>query len=189
LQFSLFGNRPLFDQSLLNRRRSEWAQDPISSFSQSAAALRDFLRSLSATKGKQKETALEQEFNRALFVNLLGYQLYPGVAGYWTAWPKPPISATGLDGEPDLILGNFRNEEQLEIFAVVELKSPDTSLDAPQPSYRNWTPVEQAFDYADYLPTCRWVIVSDMRLLRLYAIDTQNGYHELTRIPRMRARF
>ena len=179
MQFSLFGNRPLFDQSILNRRRSEWAQDPIASFSQSAAALRDFLRSLSATKGRRKETALEQEFNRALFVNLLGYQLYPGVAEYWTAWPKPPISATGLDGEPDLILGNFRNEEQPEIFAVVELKRPGTSLDAPQPSYRNRTPVEQAFDYADYLPACRWVIVSDMCLLRLYAIDTQNEYHEL----------
>jgi hypothetical protein len=54
-----------------------------------------------------KETSLEQEFNRAFFVNLLGYHLYPGTEHFWTAWPKPPVALTGLDGEPDLILGNF----------------------------------------------------------------------------------
>ena len=145
--------------------------------------MRDFSRSLFATTGRRKETALEQEFNRALFVSLFGYQLYPGVEGSWTAWPKPPIAATGLEGEPDLVLGHFRNDEPPEVLAVVELKSPGTSFDSPQPSYRNRTPVEQAFDYADGLPSCRWVIVSDMRFLRLYSIDTQDEFHQLELQP------
>ena len=97
----------------------------------------------------------------------------------WTAWPKPPVSVTGLHGEPELILGKFGNQQAPITLAVVELKSPGTSLDAPQPSYRNRTPIEQAFDYAHSLPSCRWVVVTDMRLMRLYAIDTQDEYHEL----------
>jgi N-6 DNA Methylase/TaqI-like C-terminal specificity domain len=180
LQFSLFGKRPLFQEAVLNRRRAEWAHDPVPAFAEAVSAIRDFLRGLLSAKGRQKETALEQEFNRSLFVNLLGYRLYPGVGGSWTAWPKPPVSATGLEGEPDLILGHFGNDQLPAILGVVELKSPGTSLDAPQPSYRNRTPVEQAFDYAQLLPSCRWVIVSDMHLVRLYAIDSQDEYHELT---------
>ncbi len=183
LQFSLFGKRPLFEETVLNRRRAEWAHDPVPAFDESVSAIRGFLRGLLSAKGRRKETALEQEFNRSLFISLLGYRLYPGVGGSWTAWPKPPVSVTSLDGEPDLILGHFGNDQLPVILAVVELKSPGTSLDAPQPSYRNRTPVEQAFDYAQLLPSCRWVIVSDMQLVRLYAIDSQEEYHELTLAP------
>lgn len=180
LQFSLFGKRPLFEKTTLARRRSEWAHEPVPAFDQSVSAIRQFLLSVGSAKGRRKETALEQEFNRSLFVNLLGYQLYPGVDGVWTAWPKPPVSATGLDGEPDLILGHFGVDRTPAILAVVELKSPGTLLDAPQSAYRNRSPVEQAFDYARPLAACRWVIVTDMQYVRLYAIDTQDEYHELT---------
>jgi hypothetical protein len=138
--------------------------------------MRDFARGLPATA--TKETSLEQEFNRAFLVNLLGYQLYPGIEGSWSAWPKPPTTLTRLDGEPDLILGSFDSDQLLEPLAVVELKRPGAGFDSPQPSYRNRTPVEQAFDYAVGLPSCRWVIVSDMRLLRLYSVDSKEEYHE-----------
>jgi hypothetical protein len=181
LQLSLFGKRPLFDDSTLARRRSEWTGEPLLGFDERARSMRDFARGLPSTP--TKETSLEQEFNRALFVNLLGYQLFPGIEGSWTAWPKPPIALTGLDGEPDLILGSFSSDQILEALAVVELKRPGTGLDAPQPSYRNRTPVEQAFDYAVGLPSCRWVIVSDMRSLRLYSVYSKEEYHEFDLQP------
>lgn len=40
-------------------------------------------------RGASKETELEQAFNRAFLVELLGYELYLGSAGSWMAWPKP----------------------------------------------------------------------------------------------------
>src|SRR5205823_6357346 len=58
-----------------------------------------------------------------------------------------------------------------DAIAIVELKRPGTPLDAPQVSYDNRTPVEQAFGYAQQLPACQWVIVTDMKLMRLYSID------------------
>jgi N-6 DNA Methylase/TaqI-like C-terminal specificity domain len=177
LQLSLFGQRPLFDDDTLSRRRSEWEEEPLAAFEQRARSMQNFSFALPATAGK--ETSLEQEFNRAFFVNLLGYQLYPGVEGSWTAWPKPPTAITGLDGEPDVILGHFGNDRPAESLVVVELKRPGTGYDSPQPSYRNRTPVEQAFDYAIGLPTCRWVFVSDMRSARLYSVDSREEYHEL----------
>ena len=177
MQFSLFGKRPLFPDSVLNRMRLEWRQDAVAGFDAAAKAIQHFNHSLRSTKGRGKETALEQAFNHAFFVELLGYQLFPGVDGRWTAWPKPPTSTTGLEGEPDLLLG-ITGEDGFETLAVVELKRPGTLLDAPQPSYDNQSPVEQAFGYAQAIPTCRWVLVSDMRFVRLYAIDTMEEYHE-----------
>ena len=130
-----------------------------------------------ATKS-QKETSLEQKFNDAFFVDLLGYRLYPGLDSHWTAWPKPSTAITRLPGEPDLLLGISRFEE-FETVAVVELKKPGTPLDAPQPGYDNRTPVEQAFSYGRKIATCRWVIVSDMQFVRLYSIETMDAYHEI----------
>jgi len=177
VQLALF-QRPLFEDDILNRRRTEWLNEPVSGFDKSANGIRQFCREIRGSRGKVKETALEQAFNQAFFVSLLGYQLYPGVEGSWTAWPKPPSSATKLNGEPDLLLGTV-GPEGFEILAVVELKKPGTALEAPQPSYDNRSPVEQAFDYAQNLASCRWVIVSDMRFVRLYAVDTADEYHEI----------
>jgi hypothetical protein len=60
--------------------------------------------------------------------------------------------------------------------AVVELKSPGAPLDRPQPNYGGRTPVDQAFDYAREAYQARWVIVSDMLVIRLYAVESQDEY-------------
>ena len=179
MQFSLFDKRPLFDKVTLERRRSEWRTAAIEGLSVASRALEAFVREVRVKRrGTSKETALEQAFNAAFFVELLGYTLYPGAEGAWTAWPKPPSAATRLVGEPDVILGSV-TPDGFDINAVVELKKPDASLDAPQASYGNRTPVEQAFGYARKLTNCRWVIVSNMRLVRLYSIETPDAYHEI----------
>lgn len=93
-----------------------------------------------------------------------------------TAYPKPPPSVTGIRKEPDLVLGEFPTRIQdgeHRIDAVLELKSPGTSLDAPQNRAQTLTPVQQAFDYGRTIPGVRWVLVSDMETIRLYSIDSQ----------------
>lgn len=184
MQSSLFGARPLFDPQTLRRRTTEWRDDPIPSLEEKAKSIAAFskqIQSISNSKknrGRVKETELEQAFNRAFFVELLGYKLFPGQDDSWTAWPKPKTAETGLSGEPDLLLGRH-GRDAFDMAVVVELKKPGTPLDAPQPSYRGRSPVEQAFEYASNLPACRWIIVTDMRIVRLYSIASQEACHEI----------
>ena len=90
---------------------------------------------------------------------------------------KVPTAATGIPGEPDLALGNF-SAGQNEFSAVVELKAPGVNLDAPQARIPPLTPVQQAFEYASAIPGVRWVLVSDMRIMRLYEVSDQYSYQE-----------
>lgn len=183
MQFSLFGGRPLFDQRTLERCQNEWRYDTIPGFNEKKQAIIRFQNEISNTSAKRgKETELEQAFNDAFFVDLLGYTLYPGHNKKWTVWPKPKASELGLTGEPDAVLG-ISGSDGFEALAVVELKKPGANLDAPQPSYQNRTPVEQAFDYARQIPSCRWVILSNMKLVRLYAVETQDEYHTIYLAP------
>lgn len=179
MQFSLFEKRPLFDDETLLRREQEWRAEVIPDFEDIKKAATDFIKQVQLRRGSEaKETTLEQEFNRAFFRDLLGYTLYPGVDDAWGAWPKPPTSSTGLSGEPDLLLGNFGPDACAPV-VVVELKRPGTKLDAPQPGYGGKSPVEQAFQYARKLPSCNWVCVTDMRLFRLYSIESDSAFHEV----------
>lgn len=124
------------------------------------------------------ELVLEQRFNAAIFERALGYAMYPQPAGtIATSWAKVPTAATGIAGEPDLALGHFSSAGN-EFSAVVELKAPGVNLDAPQARVPPLTPVQQAFDYAKAIPGVRWVIVSDMRVVRLYEISDQNSFQE-----------
>jgi hypothetical protein len=178
MQFSFFGGRPLFDARTLGRRLEEWRQDPIPGLHEKSRAIVKFQTEIMGKARRAKETELEQSFNDAFFVQLLGYTLFPGREKNWTAWPKPKASEIGLSGEPDVVLGLPR-VDGFDPLGIVELKKPGSNLDAPQPAYHNRTPVEQAFEYALQLPTCRWVIVSDMSLVRLYAVESQDEYHEV----------
>lgn len=179
-QFSLFDDRPLFEPETLARARTEWAKQGIPNFDDISGAAVEFttqIEKLLQQRKNPKEEALEQEFNRAFFQRFLGYSLYPGLMDGWTAWPKPPVGMTGLSGTPDIILGQF-TAERFEPVAVVELKKPTVNLDAPQISYGGITPVEQAFNYARKLGTCRWVCVCNMAVFRFYSVESNRAYYE-----------
>ena len=181
----MFGGRPLFDEATLRRRTREWKDSPIAGLSEKSGPISAFNTDLvrifnqSSKKGRKfKEPELEQSFNQSFFAKLLGYVFYPTEG--WTAWPKPQSADTGLSGEPDLLLGQHGPDGVFRTIAVVELKKPGTPLDGPQASYKGRSPVEQAFEYARDLPTCQWVIVTDMVVVRLYSVTTQGEYHELS---------
>ena len=70
-------------------------------------------------------------------------------------------------GTVDVALGQFAGNE-VRVAAPVELKGPKTDLDRIMPG-RAKTPVQQAWEYAMDAAGARWVLVSNMRHLRVYA--------------------
>lgn len=168
---------PLLSEQVLDRFRTD--QERVVGIKASDPAL-SWIKYWTREDIAQKwtELELEQKFNQKFFSTILEYSLGPR-DNTWNAWPKPSTQHTGLSKKPDLLLGNFSTEDSpINPIAVVELKKPGTSLDAPQPQYDNKTPVEQAFEYAENLPPTRWIIVSDMISIRLYGIDDINRYHD-----------
>lgn len=174
-QLSLFGARSLIDDRILKRFFDDASRLPVPG----AEAAERFLGIFSREAGKRdaKETSLEQSFGPAIFKDYLGYAFYPADGPECTAWPKPSTRRTKLAGEPDLLLGHVSSSEFRPV-AVVEFKKPGVSLDGPQASYGFKSPVEQAFEYARGLSDCRWIIVSDMRFLRIYEINDPKAYEE-----------
>lgn len=173
---SLFKRTPLLNPDILERFRDEQKRVTVIP---SQDEIFDWIDTWinSTVKKSWTEPELEQTFNQKFFCSILEYSLGPEEP-YWSAWPKPSKKHTGLDGEPDIILGHFNpNKSEFSPIAVVELKKPRTALDAPQPGYDNKSPVEQAFEYAENLPPSRWVIVSDMVIIRLYGVDDMNRFH------------
>ncbi len=70
------------------------------------------------------------------------------------------------------MLGRFIEGEAPEFLAVLELKGPRIDLDKPQARASGVTPVEQAFEYGRSVLGVRWVIVSNMRRIRLYSVES-----------------
>lgn len=121
--------------------------------------------------GKQNESQLEPEFNHKVMQQVLGYRPL-GPDGPGTIKAKQSIGA----GTVDLALGRF-TADVAEIAAPLELKGPKTALDAIMPG-RHKTPVQQAWEYANDAPGAKWVLVSEMRWLRLYAIGHGRADYE-----------
>lgn len=112
----------------------------------------------------QNESQLEQEFNRVILQQVLGYKA-PGAGQSGTMRVKQPVPGGTT---VDVALGHFEGAEAA-ILAPFELKGPKTPLDRIMPG-RNKTPVQQAWDYAMDAPGARWVLTSNMKEMRLYAV-------------------
>lgn len=111
----------------------------------------------------QSESQLEQEFNRTIVQGVLGY-IAPGPGEAGTMRVKQPIPGGTI---VDVALGHF-DDDEARILAPFELKGPKAALDRIMPG-RSKTPVQQAWDYAMDTPGARWVLLSNMREIRLYA--------------------
>ncbi len=112
--------------------------------------------------GGRNESQLEQAFNQYVLQRILGYtEEVAATAGTMRA--KQPIGPRIVD----VALGQFAGATAA-IVAPVELKGPKTDLDRVMAG-RAKTPVQQAWEYAMDAPGARWVLVANMRFLRLYA--------------------
>ena len=84
-----------------------------------------------------------------------------------------------MDGQKaDGVLGFFDVDGKKDVRAVIELKGAKVSLDVRQKRVGDTrTPVEQAFGYAPkYGSSCKWVIVSNYKEIRLYRQTEMNEY-------------
>jgi type I restriction-modification system DNA methylase subunit len=112
----------------------------------------------------QNESQLEQEFNRLIVQDVLGYRpTTPTAVG--TMRVKHTVPGGTI---VDVALGHFSDNEST-VLAPLELKGPKVALDRIMPG-RAKTPVEQAWGYANDAPGAKWVLLSNMRELRLYAV-------------------
>lgn len=112
---------------------------------------------------KQKETAIRGQFIHRIFVEVLGYKGF----GHTNTWTIQDEQAAGT-GSADTALGYFSDHNR-KITAPVELKAARIDLDAIMIG-RHKSPVQQAWEYANDIPGCQFVIVSNMKEIRLYAV-------------------
>lgn len=126
-----------------------------------------------------KETALHGQFAAKIIEGVLGYHGPAGGAEYTVATEQ-----TILRGSVDLALGRFGGKTP-EILAPFELKGADTrDLDAIMPG-RNKTPVQQAWEYAMNARGVKWVLVSNMIVLRLYGFGEGTTAYEAFQLDRL----
>jgi hypothetical protein len=122
---------------------------------------------------EHNESQIEGVFQSRVVEGLLGYQPFDG-KGAQNYRPKQPMGK----GTVDLALGDFSDGPK--IVAPFELKGANTlDLDAPMAG-RNKTPVQQAWEYANAVAGAKWVLVSNMLEIRLYAFgEGQQDYERI----------
>ncbi len=124
---------------------------------------------------KKNETQCEQSFNQDIFVKVLGYETFP--REIYTILPKANVE-TGGGQMPDATLGYFDSKNQ-KVFAVVEIKDANTSLDKSQYRQGNLSPIQQAFKYKPQYKECGFVIATNFIEIRLFR-DNQLDYELFT---------
>lgn len=159
---------PLFNPKTVAHALAAFTREPTQDEMSRAA---QWAEQASIDFNGQNESQLEPEFNAVLMQGALGYRaLGPSSPG--TIKAKQPVGG----GTVDLALGAF-TADNATIFAPLELKGPKTGLDAIIPG-RAKTPVQQAWEYANDAIGARWVLVSNMRELRLYAVGHGRAAYE-----------
>nr|WP_137829491.1 N-6 DNA methylase [Methylobacterium sp. L1A1] len=157
---------PVATQSLFNRKTLTQALNavafhPASEQVQAARAWAE--RARDPVFAREKEVALQGLFKSEIVERVLGYRPFASGAAF-TVVAEHPAGA----GSVDLALGHF-DAKSRRVLAPFELKGPKTrDLDAIMPG-RAKSPVQQAWDYATDLPGSKWVLVSNLLEVRLYA--------------------
>lgn len=110
------------------------------------------------------ETQNDSEFIQRILIDVLGY-IGSSEGKSWTVAKNQPLPK----GNVDVALGEF-TADKTKIIAPFELKGAKTKdLDAVMAG-RNKTPVQQAWEYANDIKGAQWVLVSNYREIRLYAV-------------------
>lgn len=178
-QFSLFasasGKGLLFSPGVLTQYLDDQKTVVLPDELERARKIRNWLDSLG--ESDVAESTLEAGFLNDIMGDVLGFSLYPAAGKTASLFPKPPAKFSRIARTPDAGLGAFSDVE-MRFTGVLELKTPGTDLDQPQPGYNNETPVEQGFYYGRRILGVRWVVVSDMRFIRLYSAESQVEYEE-----------
>ncbi len=154
----------LFDTPLLRRRIAnyEWDSDRLDKQKSLISQYVEALTSVSSIK----ETSFQGDFLTLIFENILGYNSLVSSPNEFNLLKEYSISGDTSDGG----LGFFTPKDKSDCRVVIELKNVHTQLDKKQENRdRKETAVEQGYRYANKLDTCRWIIISNFKILRLYS--------------------
>lgn len=122
---------------------------------------------------KVGEEQIRPDFIQRMFIEVLGYVGFGSGASMRTVTHEQRLGA----GSADQALGYF-SDSRNEVIAPMELKGARTSnLDAIMPG-RHKSPVQQVWEYAMDTPGCKFLIVSNMLEIRLYAVGHTRQVYE-----------
>lgn len=113
-----------------------------------------------------KEEEIKSRFVNTFFGDVLGYNY--GNSNSWLLREEKKSKINGT--KPDAVLGYFfKNKEEDDVRVVIEIKDAKTNLDRSQKRVKNFTPVEQAFNYGSQTGgRCKWIVVSNINEIRFY---------------------
>lgn len=158
------------DFTTANRLRARRRLAEINAQEKLAILNRVYRQFVSGTLPRYSESNVEQSWNEQVFARVLDYRTQ--FSHDRLPFHLKPKSYQG-GYFPDFVLGFFGVGED-RVMAAAELKGPLADLDRPQgEKYGNLTAVEQAFRAARAEPACRWVIVSNLKELRLYDVTNE----------------
>jgi len=162
---SLRSRAPLFHPRVLKDRLAGFVFP--NDLAERHAILQRWVLALRAGKlDAAKEISLHGDFLGDVFGRALGYRtVTTSGAGAWEVSAERTIGGGGKSA--DGALGFFAPNTPGVVVAPIELKGAKQSLDLALG--RHQTPVQQAWDYANHSPGCRFIVVSNYRETRLYS--------------------
>jgi type I restriction-modification system DNA methylase subunit len=166
---------PLFHARILKERLGD--QTFPADLAERHAILKRWVLALRAGKlDTAKEVSLHGDFLGDVFGRALGYRTVTSSgAGGWEISAETSVGSSGKSADGSL--GFFAPRTPDVVIAPIELKGARQSLD--HAVGRVHTPVQQAWDYANCSPGCRWILVSNYRETRLYSTSRGPDCYEV----------
>lgn len=123
---------------------------------------------------KTKEVSVQGPFLSRIFEDCLGYEQAGGGLETHHLVAELGIKQDSADAGLGFYTANLKTTR-----VVIELKDAHTDLDRKQIGRaRNETPVEQAYRYASKQDSCKWIVVSNFKEIRLYSKFRSSDYFE-----------
>ena len=167
----------LFNQKILAKKAEEEVDLSKHNLFERRKALDKWINNLeNGVLDNSKEEEFQGEFLYDIFTTVLRAV---NKSDGQKEWNLERETKTKMDGQKaDGVLGFFDVDGKKDVRAVIELKGAKVSLDVRQKRVGDTrTPVEQAFGYAPkYGSSCKWVIVSNYKEIRLYRQTEMNEY-------------
>ena len=167
----------LFNQKILAKKAEEEVDLSKHNLSERRKSLDKWINNLeNGVLDNSKEEEFQGEFLYDIFTTVLRAV---NKSDGEKEWNLERETKTKMDGQKaDGVLGFFDVDGKKDVRAVIELKGAKVSLDVRQKRVGDTrTPVEQAFGYAPkYGSSCKWVIVSNYKEIRLYRQTEMNEY-------------
>ena len=172
----MYLKKNIFNRKNLNYLLTKVIQSSISELPEKQGIINEWINFIqSGNIYSTKETALQGKFLDDIFSKVLGYKNRIQNTNIWNLNQE---QLTTIDSKfADGSLGFFTKDTD-DVRVVIELKDANTNLDEKQHRHNDTrTPIEQAFSYQHKIgKSCKWVIVSNYKEIRLYHHDSSTEY-------------